>query len=62
MKEFLLLNSLPMEVEIKIIKLEKTIKKNTNTQWSIKFNKTCLKENCKYEFWLYFCFLMYNSI
>ena len=38
-----LLNFLPKEVKIKIRKLKKTIKKNINTQWSIKFNKTCLK-------------------
>ena len=34
-----LLNSQPKEVKIKIIKLEKTIKKKINIQWSIKFNK-----------------------
>ena len=45
MKEYCyLLNSLPKEVKTKIRKLEKTIKKKIKTEWSIKFNKTCLKE------------------
>ena len=38
-----LLNSFSKKVKIKIRKLEKIIEKNINTQWSIKFNKTCLK-------------------
>ena len=46
MKEYCYLsNSLPKEVKAKIRKLEKTIKKKIKTEWSIKFNKTCLKED-----------------
>ena len=63
MKEYCyLLNSLPKEVKTKIRKLEKTIKKKIKTEWSIKFNKTCLKEDILPNYSKFILFLTFFKL